>query len=93
MVVKTILSLCILCLLVLFAPLWIQLVGFLLACIFMHFRLLLLIPALVGDIVYAPTTAFSLSHYILTLSVIGMLLVWWIVVTRTRVKVLYETQI
>lgn len=69
---------------VLWLPVWVQVVLFVLAVLVLPYRLLLLIPAIVADVVYAPSTNFALEHFIMTGIVGGMLVIWYVIVHETR---------
>ena len=79
---------------VIFLPVWVQLLLFALAVILVgRYRLGLFIPALFADVLYAPNSHFILSNFKMTLIISGLLLIYSIVVTRTRIRTLYADKI
>jgi hypothetical protein len=70
-------------------PLWIQVLLYICAIIFIPNRVLFLLPAVIADLYYAPTTALTLQNLTTTLLVGGLLLVHWVVVHKTRIKNIY----
>lgn len=69
---------------VLWLPLWFQLMLFVVGILVLPYRLLLLIPAVVADVVYAPEYTLGIAHLKMTLIVALLLLVQYVVVTHTR---------
>ncbi|MBP6904891.1 MAG: hypothetical protein KBB91_02450 [Candidatus Pacebacteria bacterium] len=82
--IQTILAIVVLLGAVLWLPVWVQIVFFILATVVVRHRLLLLVPAIVADVMYAPNPSFAIEHFIMTGIVLGMLLVWYVVVHQTR---------
>lgn len=74
---------------ILWLPLWVQLVLFVLAVIFTSYRLWLFVPALVADVLYAPTSSLSLFHFKMTIFVGLLLVVWYVITTKTRLSIFY----
>ncbi len=77
---------------VLWCPLWFQFVLLLAGILVLRYRLLLLIPAIVADVLYAPSDTLSIAHLKLTMITGVMLLVWYAVMHETRIAHLYETK-
>lgn len=67
---------------VLWLPFWFQVVFFVVAVLILPYRLFLLIPAIVADAVYAPVH--TLAHLKMTFLVAAMLIIWYVIVTQTR---------
>lgn len=74
---------------ILWLPLWVQLGLFCLAVIWAPYRVLLLVPAVCADALYAPTTTFSLGHFKMTMIVGGLLIVRQYIITKTRIGATY----
>ena len=74
----------VLCLLaaVLWLPVWVQFILFVFGIAVVQYRLMLLVPAIVADVIYAPRP--SLLHMNMTLIVGGMLIIWYLLMTQTR---------
>ncbi len=70
------------------APLWVQYSLFILAIIFVRHNILLLIPAIFADALYAPHPGI-LTGYTNTLIVAVLLLAYTIIMKKTRVGTLY----
>ncbi|HWC57755.1 MAG TPA: hypothetical protein VG621_02300 [Candidatus Paceibacterota bacterium] len=81
---RTIIAIIVLTAAVVWTPIWIQMTLFAVAIMLVRYRLLLVIPALVSDVLYAPTTSLDISHFKLTGIVVVCLLVWYGVATQTR---------
>lgn len=71
------------------APLWLQYSLFVLSIIFVRHNILLLIPAMFADALYAPYTGI-LTGYTNTLIVAVLLLVYTVIMKKTRVGTLYD---
>lgn len=69
---------------VLWFPVAFQMGLFVIGILLLPYRLLLLIPAVFADTLYAPMHTLSLGHFQMTLVVGGLLLVWFIIMTQTR---------
>lgn len=74
-------------------PIWLQLICFVLAVIFAKHRLVVLLPAIMSDALYSPNTSFALSNLKTTIYVVLMLIVFWIIINKTRIKILYDDKI
>lgn len=78
---------------VLALPIWLQMVGFFIAVIFMRYRLVLFIPAVFSDVLYRATGSFSFEYIKMTLVVVGLLLLYWFVTEKTRfVQIIYGVE-
>ncbi|MDB5188735.1 MAG: hypothetical protein JWM92_333 [Candidatus Nomurabacteria bacterium] len=84
--IRTIIGIAVLFCAILWLPLWLQLVVYALVIILIPHRVIVLVPAIVSDALYAPTTHFSLYSHWLTLSVLVMLGIHWFVVRKMRVN-------
>lgn len=67
---------------VLWLPFWVQLILFCLAILITPYRLLLFVPAVFADVLYAPRP--SLVYCKMTILVAVLLIIWWIVMNKTR---------
>ncbi len=67
---------------VLWLPLWVQLILLSVALFVTPYRLGLFVPAIISDVLYAPTS--SILHFKMTAIVACLLVVWWIIMHRTR---------
>lgn len=70
---------------VLFLPLWVQGVLFVVALIVVKHKSALVIPAIVADVLYRPG-GWSIGHSMTTLVVLGAIFLYWFLVTRTRIE-------
>lgn len=87
--VRILIALLVLFVAMLYTPLWLQIALYIVAVIITPHRILLLIPAVFADVYYAPTEALSLYNLKTTLFVGGLLVVHFIIMTKTRVGLLY----
>lgn len=71
---------------ILWCPLWLQLVLFACGVWFFRYRILFLVPAIIADVLYAPTNGFSFHNLKTTLVVTGMLILWYVIMTQTRIN-------
>jgi hypothetical protein len=69
---------------VLFLPLWVQLALFFIAVWTSPYRIPLLAPAILGDVLYGPTGHVGVYSLMLTLVVSVLILIRWLLVTQTR---------
>lgn len=69
---------------VLWLPLWCQLILFGVGVVILRYRLALLVPAIVSDVVYAPVHTVTLGHFKMTLVVGALILAWYIISSQTR---------
>jgi hypothetical protein len=69
---------------ILYMPVWVQITLFVLAVLRTQNRLLLFIPAIIADIIYAPTAAFSIYNLKTTIFVAALLITHYIIMSRTR---------
>jgi hypothetical protein len=69
---------------VLWLPVGVQIALFVLVVLVFPYRLMVLIPAIVADVVYAPSSTFAINHLIMTGIVAGMLAIWYVIVHKTR---------
>lgn len=70
-------------------PLWAQIVVFIVALLTIPYKLALFIPAVFADVVYAPTKTLALQNSTMTIFVALTLLIYWLVMTQTRVAHVY----
>jgi hypothetical protein len=88
--IRTIIGVIILIGAVLWLPIWIQLALFAVAVVLLQYRYAVLIPAIMGDALYAPTPHFfNLANHWLTLIVLAMLAVYWYALKKLRVQHAY----
>lgn len=78
---------------VIWLPVWAQLGLFVVAILLVKYRLVMLIPAIFADALYAPTVHLSIFNFKMTIFVLTLLLIYWLVITQTRIGVLYAEQI
>jgi hypothetical protein len=69
-------------------PLWAQFAIFGILIIITPYRFLLLLPAIVADALYAPSGT-SITHAKYTIFVFVLLLLWWVITTKTRLREVY----
>lgn len=77
---------------VLWAPLWFQCVLFVVCIAFLPKKVLFLIPAIISDALYAPTSGVSIATFKMTMIVIAMLLVWLALMQQTRISHVVPTK-
>lgn len=70
---------------VLWTPFWFQCVLLVLAVIFVRYRVLFLIPAIVSDVFYAPHSGLEVGTLKLTLIVAAMIVIWSVIIATTRI--------
>ena len=88
--VRTIAGVIILIGVVVWLPIWAQLVFFAAAIILLSYQYVVLIPAVIGDALYAPTgQIFSLANHWLLIIVGAMLIIYWYVMKKMRVQRVY----
>ena len=87
--IRTIVGVLLLIAAVLWLPMWIQVVLFAAAVIFLPHRAYILLPAIFSDALYAPSSQFSLRAHWTTLMVVVMLGIHWYVMKKMRVQHLY----
>jgi hypothetical protein len=83
-VIRTVIAILVLFVVVTFLPWWFQLPLFLLAVLFVPYRVALYVPALYADILYAPTHTLSVMHLLMTLILTGFIILRWFIATKTR---------
>lgn len=88
---NTLLAVALLFVAVLWMPLWFQLGFFLLCIFFVRKRLLLLIPAIFADVMYAPK--YDILMLKMTFYVGVMIFLWWFITTKTRIGSSYVSKI
>lgn len=88
--IRTIVALLILIISILWLPLWVQIGLFVVAVLVVRYRVLLLVPAVFADALYAPTSALSVGHFKMTMLVGALLIIWYIVATQTRLGTHYD---
>ena len=69
---------------VLWMPVWFQITLFIFAIVFLPYRLVLLIPAIFADALYATNTSLTLGHFKMTFLIGAMIVLWYVIVTQTR---------
>lgn len=77
---------------VLWTPVWFQVVLFALAVTFLPKKALFLIPAIIADILYAPTMGFGFDTLKMTLIVGGMIVIWIAIISQTRIEHVVPTK-
>ena len=82
---RTLLAVLGLCAAVLFAPLWVQILLLMISVVIAPYRIALLIPAVLSDVLYRPQDEIALRYSFSTLFVVGVLVVYWLIITKTRV--------
>lgn len=82
--IRTVVAVVALVIAVLFMPLWVQLVLFVLAVWVVPYRLPILAPAVLADVLYQPTGALSINVLTMTLVVAVLILLRWLLLTQTR---------
>lgn len=89
--IRTAVFVVLLCGAIIWLPVWLQLVGFVVGTIFTPYRLTLFIPAILADTLYAPTMSgvFFLQY---TLIVTLLLIVHWVISTKTRIGEVYAVE-
>jgi branched-subunit amino acid ABC-type transport system permease component len=87
--VKTFSALALLFIATLWLPIWVQVILYVLAVMFVPQRILLLLPAVFADAYYAPTASFSLYTLQTTLFVFALLCAHYIIINKTRIGLLY----
>lgn len=88
--IRTIVALIALIISILWLPLWVQFGLFVIAVLVVRYRILLLVPAVFADALYAPTSALSLGHFKMTMIIGALLVIWYIVATQTRLGTRYD---
>lgn len=88
--VRSLIAMLLLIAAVLWTPLWFQCVLFVLAVVFLSKKALFVIPAIVSDVLYAPTSGLTLSNFKLTLMVSSMIVIWLIIIKQTRISHVVE---
>lgn len=87
--IRTIVGIVLLIVAILWLPVWIQVALFAAAVIALPYRWYVLIPAILADALYAPTTQFSLASHWMTLIVLAMLGTYWFAQKKMRVQSIY----
>lgn len=72
-------------------PLWLQLLLLLGAVIVVPYKLTLFVPAVFADALYAPGVV-SVAHLKYTLITALLLVLYWILITKTRINEIYAVQ-
>lgn len=86
---KTLIAVALLCLAVVYLPIFVQIAMFAVAVVFVRYQLLLLVPAFFADAWYSPVRAVSFGNNKMTLIVIGMIVFYYIVMRMTRIRERY----
>ncbi len=84
--IRTLIAIVIIFLATLFLPFWVQIIFYILAVILVPHRTFLLIPALFADAWYSPVRDISPANNKTALLVLGMIIVYLIVIRRTRIS-------
>lgn len=71
-------------------PWWISMIFFAVGVVASRYAVVLLIPAFVMDIVYAPHTGTFFHNYLTVLLVAGAVCIKYLILTRTRVEEVYK---
>lgn len=88
--VRTIAGLIILIGAVVWLPIWVQVAFFAAAIILLPYQYVVLIPAVIGDALYAPNgRIFTLSNHWLLIIVGAMLIIYWYSMKKMRVQRVY----
>lgn len=74
---------------ILWLPFWLQIVIFAVAIILVRLRLLLILPAILADLIYAPTHNLSFVNFRVSLLIIAMIVLWQVLISQTRLADLY----
>ncbi len=90
--IRTVIGIMVLLAAVLWLPLWLQLVLFAAAIIIGPYRFFFIIPAIVSDALYAPTSRLSISNHWVTIIVFGMLALHWGIMKVLRVPTVYGVE-
>lgn len=91
-ILYTVLAITVLIAMVLYMPWWVQGIAFVIAVVIVPYRLSVLVPALIADAWYAPDPALSFSMLKTTLFVSVVLVIYWIIMTQTRVRHVYAME-
>lgn len=83
---RTTIAVIILCGVILWLPVWVQISLFAIAVILVPYRLVLLAPAVIADALYAPSSAFTVTHFKMTILVFGLLFIYWFITSYTRIQ-------
>lgn len=89
---KTLGALVLLFIAILWFPLWVQIILYVLVVVFISNRVFFLLPALFADVYYAPTATLSLYALKTTIFVSALLVAYYIVVYKTRIGLLYGVE-
>ena len=89
--IRTTLAIAVIFWAILCLPLWAQLLLFGLGVVVLPYRLLLFIPAVVADALYAPV-GISIPGLKYTLVVAALIIMHWVIVHKTRVKDFYAVE-
>jgi len=87
--IRTIIGIVLLVAAVLWLPIWLQIVLFAIAIAVLPYRFFVLVPAVISDALYAPSSHFSLTTHWLTLIVLAMLGLQWFIMKKMRVNSFY----
>ena len=89
--IRTAIAIVLLLAAIVWLPFWVQVVLFVVAIVLVPYRLALFIPAAVADALYAPG-GISLSHVKYTVLVAVGMIVYWALMTKTRVGEFYAVE-
>ncbi len=82
-----------LCMSALFLPVWASITAFIVALFVAPQRLVLFIPAILSDVLYAPDSRIAPFAMLMTLFVAVLLVAHWLLVTQTRVlQIIYGVE-
>jgi len=76
---------------ILWLPWWVQFVLLLVAIVVTPYRLALFVPAAFADALYAPGGV-SIAHVKYTLITAVLLILYWIIMTKTRIGEMYAME-
>lgn len=89
--IRTIVGCFLICISIIWLPVWVQIVFFIAGVMTLRYRFVLLVPAMLADALYAPATV-SLWAMKYTIGVLVLLGVWWVLLSYTRLKDFYDVE-
>jgi len=90
--IRTIIIIVLLLCAVLWLPLWLQIVLFAAAIVIGPYRFFMVIPAIISDALYAPSSHFSLTNHWMTVFVLAMLGLHWFIMKKLRIPTMYGVE-
>ena len=91
-IILSILGAILLCFAVIWTPIWVQIVLFVLGVWLLPVWIVLYIPAALSDTLYAPSSQFSPFIFKTIIFVVLLHIVQWIIITKTRAPFLYAME-